>query len=247
MIERIRFEAEAGELVQGAVVRYEMLYRLARAARQRGVAILAFGLEATRVRTVVEGDREKIAAFIRTVQAGTCRAMVGWRLHLAWGPAAREEVAEDDLAAAVAWAHRAGLPEDGDPLSTPWTSHRDLMGYRKADFYDPSMLTCRVDRVRVHRLAGGVRLPEGWPPATPEPEPLARLLRVAGAVLGVLPTHRSCFRLFVHLGRTRGWGTSALADALVLTPRRIRQLAAEPEDRLPLALLTLAEEGMRVP
>jgi hypothetical protein len=62
------------------------------------------------------------------------------------------------------------------------------------------------------------------------------LLRVSAAVIGVLPSDRRCFRLFVHLARMAGWETVNLASALALTPRRVRQLAAEDEPDLPLAL-----------
>jgi hypothetical protein len=68
---------------------------------------------------------------------------------------------------------------------------------------------------------------------------------MAGSVLGVLPGDRRSFRLFVHLAIARGFSKADLADALVLTQRRIRQLAAATEPQLDLGLCALADPRLR--
>jgi len=245
MAERIHFEVIDGGLGR-PWLRYGLLERAARSAARREVQVLAFGLGPTEVRLVLEGGEEEVRNTVRGLKVGTIREVRAWGGRLCWGPVVRQPVGE--LGEAVAWAHLA--PVDGGtpgPLATPWSSHRDLLGFRTATFYDPAVLDGRVDPHEIHRLCGGEPLPDGWPPPGGR-ESLSVLLRLAGAVLGVLPADRRCFRLFVHLARARGWGTSDLARALTLTTRRIRQLACLDEPLLPVAMTALGDPRLcRVP
>lgn len=225
----------------GSVDRYEALEGLHRACRGRA-AILAFGFTDQDLRVVLED----------VGSGGIARALVAFKVSRARaGHRVRSSdrwIADSEpLEQIIAWAHRAPV-EAGDvaaPLDSAWTSHRDLMGYRVAPFYDASALLARIDRVRVHDLAGGGRLPDGWPPRRPRAEPLMTLLRVAAAVSGVVPGDRRCFRLFVQLARRRGWAVPEVARALLLTPRRIRQIAGESDRRVEVAMVWLGETALR--
>ncbi|MEQ1567863.1 MAG: hypothetical protein ABMA64_19645 [Myxococcota bacterium] len=246
MVEKVAVDLMGGQQsALGAVFRYEILSRLARAAEERGVAVLAFGFAEAELRLVLEGSDESIRKLLMAVKVGTVRAALRWGLSLRSGPHFREPA--DDLLEAVVWAH-TGPVEAGaeDPLASPWSSHRDLLGFRTASFYDASALAGRLEPRRVHRACGGARLPTT--PAEAAAVTLDLLLRLAGAVLGVLPADRKCFRLFVHLAKARGFATGAVASALALTERRVRQLAAEPEPGLGTALVALGSTSLcRVP
>ena len=225
----------------GAVFRYDVLERLHRCATRRDVSVLAFGFADNELRLVLEGSTEDIGNVLRGVKVGTTRSARKWRLRFHAAPSARDAIASDQILDAVVWAHRGPVEAGAScPLANPWSSHRDLMGFRSAPFFDVSRLRELVDPRTVHWLAGGEHLPVGWPPAGGH-EDLSFLLRIAGSVLGVLPADRRCFRLFVHLARARGWNNAALAPALALTPRRIRQLAVGTDEQLGLALQAIGD------
>lgn len=244
-MERVSFELEGGRFA-GAMVRYEVLGRMAECAARAGAAPIAFGLADRRVRLVVDGAPGTVTALLRGLKGGTRRALETAFGHgVVWTDNVRVPVT--DVAASVAWCHRLPVEESGlDPLASPWSSHRDLMGYRAARFFDATPVRARVDPLQVHRLAGGPGTPAGWPPSTASPEALDLLLRIAGAVRGVLPSDRACFRLFVHLARARRWATTDTAAALRLTTRRVRQLGAEAEPGLSVALACLAHPALRI-
>jgi hypothetical protein len=247
MIERVSVDLTRGRLtLLGAVFRYEVVQRLSRVAAERGVRLVAFGFAENELRLVLEGEPDDIGMALMALKLGTVRAAARWGLEIRSGRSKR--FATQDLFVAVVWAHR-GPVEAGaaDPLASPWSSHRDVLGFRRAAFYDPAVLAGRIDPRKLHRACGGTRLPSGWPPKTGT-EDLGLLLRIAGAVLGVLPADRRCFRLFVHLAKSRGFTTSEVAEALSLTSRRVRQLAADAEPELPLALAVLGSPVLqRVP
>lgn len=227
-------------------MRYGVLCRISAACERQGVRWLAFALGAKELRMVLGGPERAISNVLRGVKVGTVRASASSGVPLRWSETARDEVPTSvALEEPIAWAHRLPLEAGlSDPLASPWTSHRDLMGYRSAPFFD---LCLDIDADAVHARCGGRSLPE---PAAPPGgfESLSTLLRVAGGVLGVLPNDRRCFGLFVHLARERGWRTKELASALMLTGRRIRQLAATDQPRLELALAALGDPRLaRVP
>ena len=250
MYERVRFALPIWALPRaGALFRYELLDRLRRCGARYGVTLLAFGFAgASELRCVLKGSRRSISATLKAARVGTALALRhrGIRGGLGVG----DRVAEPRAVDAVVWAHRAplqGRRAPRHPLGTPWSSHRDLLGYREAVFFDAKPLRRSVDPVDVHRRCGG----GATGPAAPsvgERWALATLLRVSAAVIGVVPADRRCFGVFVHLARAAGWSTREVAHAICLTPRRVRQLAASAPPHLELARRTLADPALqRVP
>lgn len=219
------------------LARYDLVHRLAACCARRGVTVLAFGVGPREVRALLDGSSQDIAVAVLALRSGTARAVRAAGSALMWGDTEQRVVPDDALAAEIAWAHAA--TGEGDPLASPWSSHRDLLGFRRASFYDADPVRARVDPEEIHRLAGGAPLPP--PRRALSDAGLDRILRVSAAVLGVPASDRTCFRLFVHLARAQGWATPDLERALRLTGRRIRQLAAAPEPLLPVAEVHLAD------
>ncbi|MCB9682847.1 MAG: hypothetical protein H6733_15375 [Alphaproteobacteria bacterium] len=232
--------AHGSDALKTPLHRYALIRRLAASARSHDVLVLAFGLGAQELRLVLEGDAVAQANVVRGTKAGTCRVSRSVGRPLVWGDTVCDDIAEAELTSAVAWCH--DVDGDADPLQNAWTSHRDLMGFRQSDFYDPAVLGDRVDPQDVHARAGGGSLPSGR--VTEDGSGLDHMMRVSAAVLGVLPADRRCFRLFVHLARERGWQTAELARALMLTGRRIRQLAQGDEPLLDVAQAHLADRRL---
>lgn len=235
---------EQGPGLELAALRYGLLERMAKAADRQEVAVVAFGFDADGVRLVLDGPRRAVTNVVRAIRVGTAREAKGWDRPIQWAPTWRDEV--DEVLSAVVWAHRGPLLAGADdPLASPWSSHRDLLGLRKATFYDAQTGRDHVEARAVHALLGGSPLPE--PTEDVGRPPLARLLRIAAALQGRLPADRRTFRLFVHLGRAVGWPTHELAEALMLTGRRIRQLSEGSEPLLPVAMVHLSDERLVVP
>ena len=233
----------------GAVFRYEVLGRLRKASARLGVNAISFGFSRNELRLVLEGDSESIRNVLRGLKTGTTRSARKWNICLRANGSERIKISRSELIDAIVWTH-LGPVSDGaaGPLANPWSSHRDLMGFREASFFDATRLRELAEPRTVHKLAGGAALPIGWPPAETGLEDLSFLLRVSGGVLGVLPADRRCFKLFVHLARARGWGNAEIAPALALTARRVRQLASGEEPRLHLALCAVGDHRlMQVP
>jgi hypothetical protein len=222
--------------------RYDLIERLTDAARARDVSLLAFGLGDDELRVILEGDEAQCANVVRVTKAATCRTARTAGDVIMWGSGERVAVTEATLAEQVAFCHRVG--PGADPLASPWTSHRDLLGYRQAPFFQPVALAARVDALHVHALAGGGPLPARGRRTVRAT--LTEVLRIAAAVVGVPPGHRRSFRLFVHLGRAIGWAPVELAKALVLTSRRIRQLSVGDEPLLGAALAHIADARLAV-
>jgi hypothetical protein len=197
MIERVQIAMTRADGLTGALLRYALLERMAGTSERCEVTVLAFGMGDRDIRLVVEGEATRITNLVRGLKVGTTRSAVRLGVDLTWTPASREPVLVDELERSVAWAHRAPVDAGASgPLASPWSSHRDLMGYRFAEFYQPGVLEGRVSPLAVHELAGGVGVPAGWPPRSRQRESLSLLLRIAAGVLGVLPADRRCFRLF---------------------------------------------------
>ncbi len=239
MLEKI--EIRIGGL-RGPLNRYALLDRVAACAAKQGVTWLAFGIHGENLRLVVDGAPRGLGLLVRGVKVGTVRAAIGTGEDLAGYPGDRIPVA--DLEEAVVWAHtpsKAGT----DPLAEVYTSHRELLRFRRSRWADAAALCSRVDARRVHDRLGGQQLPAGWPPAASIHEDLDLLLRLAAAVIGTLPADRRCFRLFAHLAKARGWQTAIVAEALALTDRRVRQLLAEVEPLRDLGLICLGDTRLR--
>lgn len=230
--------AEGAAALRRPILRYGLLRRLFKCAERRDVRVLAFGLGDHELRVVLEGPDDLLRNVLRGTKSGTCREARSWGDVMYWGATERHEVPAEGLAEAIASCHRV---DDTVPaLANPWTSHRDLMGYREARFFDAETARARVDPLEVHRLAKGGALPTeaGLPTSDAA---LQDILRVSAAVVGVLPANRRCFRLFVHVARTMGFQTAELARALMLTGRRIRQLSQGQEPLLDVAMAHLSD------
>jgi hypothetical protein len=225
MVESIELQVWGAPALRArASWRYGLLHRVARCAERNGVVLLAFGLGDGAIRLVVDGPTGRVGNVIRGIKVGTLREAAASGERILFVETVRQRVGAD-LTGAVVWAHAVPSAEAaGGPLASPWTSHRDLLGFRRAAFYRPEVLFDRVVPADVHRALGGAPLPEGWPPRQGRPS-LALLLQVAAAVRGTLPADPACFATFVQLARVRGWPIPEIAAALQVTPRRVRQLA----------------------
>ena len=239
----IRIE-DQGEGLKSAMMRYDMLLRASKTMRRCGVQMLAFGLNERQIRFVLDGNMSEVVNVIRGIKVGTLRAARARGIELVWGTTHRIPLSNDlELLEGVEWAHRAAINTPGtSPLNSVWSSHRDIMGFREAPFYDATEIRKRIPIADLHENLQGRPCPSPLEqPSGRGRESLGQLLRIAGAVLGVLPADRKCFRLFAHLARLRGWRNMDIAFALSLTGRRVRQLLSQPEPKLWLATVSLAD------
>jgi hypothetical protein len=234
---------QQGAGLTSAMMRYDVLCRAAKSMKKCALSLLAFGINDHQIRFLVEGDMSKIINVIRGVKVGTTRYAKMRGIQLKWGQVSRIPTHEADLLESVEWAHRGAIVPDGTgPLTSGWSSHRDLLGYREAPFYDPSLLAGRISVDDLHIKMGGRPCMDRFLPVTRfHRESLSLLLRVSGSVMGVLPADKKCFRLFAQLAKMRGWRSVDIAHALSLTARRVRQLLSQPDPRLGLAYLTLGD------
>ncbi|MFK7931458.1 MAG: hypothetical protein AB8H79_24985 [Myxococcota bacterium] len=224
---------QSGSCFGGADQRYGLVDRVGRVGRRNDVRLVAWGYCGRRLRVVLEGDEVRIAHTVGGVRRGSARLS---RSPMILVVESQEPII--DVQEAIVRCHR--MPQVGDPLGSAWSSHRDLLSVRCAAFYDAARLRSLVDPRTIHWKAGGQSLPAGWPPNDGSVS-LGVLLRIAAAVLGVLPADRRCFRLFAHAARSAGYDALSIASALALTPRRIRQLWAADEPALALALQHLGD------
>ncbi len=241
-VQSVSFRAlRGGEALCSVVARYGLLERLGVTTRRQGVGLLGFGLGARELRVVVSGGRQQVSNVIRGVKVGTIAAARSQGVAVRWSETECGPGREVDRA--VVWAHQAcRRTANGSPLASPWTSHRDLLGFRSARFYDGAAAREWVDVDRVHVLAGGRAVPTNVRPVKGASGSL--VLRVAAAVVGVLPANRRCFRLFTHMADASGWSSLRIAGALALTSRRVRQMAAEREPLLSTGLTALADSRL---
>lgn len=246
MVDRIRLEMTEGfTALHTSEARYALLERLHSAALRHGAHVVAFGLNSRELRLVLHGDEVAVGQVTRGLRVGTTAAMRARGVTLRFGHTERVRCA--DVESAVVWCHRA--PEvDGvkGALGSPWTSHRDLLGFRSASFFDADVARRYVDANRVHQRCGGRALPnKAESPREGASVPL--LLRLAAAVQGVLPADRRCFSLFTQLARACGYGTSEIADALMLSKRRVRQLSnLDVDEHIQTALVALNDPRLCV-
>lgn len=215
--------------------RYDVLDRVKRLADRRQLVFAGFDLS-TRARLLIGGPYRTVSRFVSALKSGTAQSSGGTHRLID----ERRTPVEDPARTLVAL--HVDAAEGADPLSTPWSSHRDLLGYREASFFDASWWNGRVDPRGLHLVAGGGPLPSE---PTPPHQALDVSLRISAATLGLLPADPRSFRLFSHLARWDGARQIDIADALMLTPRRIRQLQALPEPRLARAAAALADRRLR--
>ena len=248
MIEKIALEMDQGSLtMERSLQRYEFLERMCRCCKRRGVSVLAFGFGAQEIRLVLEGEPRDIMNAVRGMKVGTTRAISNWGVQFRFGLTLRWQVKPEDLMGSVVWAHQASMGGNkGGPLANPWTSHRDYLGFRSAPFIDRAAVASRLNPQVLHRALQGRSLPTVSEDDKPYRPGLVTLLRVAGAVLGVLPSDRRCFRLFSKMAGDSGWSVKEIARSLNLTPRRIRQLWATDEPSIALGWLHVSDARLAV-
>lgn len=227
-----------GEMNRNA--RYAVLRRIRSLADARSLRFMAFDCVQD-LRLILDGgedDAEAVWSLARSLKSSVTQVAATRKLTLEAADVRRVV----DPAEALISVHRRAVA-GGDPLSTPWSSHRDLMGFRRAAFFDASVWKGVVEPVAVHRACGGGPLPRRRP-AKPRSNDLDLPFRVSAAVLGVLPADPAAFPLFSQLARWAGQHQQAIADALLLTPRRVRQLLATPDPRLPVAVACLTDRRL---
>lgn len=230
----------------GSWLRYALLDRIHRVAGSRGVAVLAFGLGGDEVRLVVAGSESRILDMARIIKSATARQAAARGLDAGFRYSYVAPLPDEALFEAVVWAHRAPMTYGATgPLATPWSSHRDMLGFRRADFFDAEPLLRLVDARAVHAELSHRAVPRRSP-GQEHVESLDLLLRIAAAVLGVLPGDRRCFRLFAQVARHRGYRQVDVAHALALTARRIRQLERVEEPLVRTALWCVADPALRI-
>lgn len=245
MIEYIELTMSGvGQLAELPVWNHTLVERACVTARRRGVTLLAFGLAGDRLRMLVQGDPAARANHLRGVKVGTIGAARARRHRLVFVETDRRPV-RSDLETAVVEVHRvAALDGARSPLDSPWTSHRDMLGYRRAPYFDAGPLRALVDPLRVHRRLGGA--PTGpRRDRRPSPPSLGVLLHAAAAVRGTLAPDPSCYRAFVQAAKARGYPAREIARSLSLTVRRVNQLAYPPDPYLPLVDKAVADPRLR--
>ena len=244
MLHRVQVDLTGGPAIRSTVLRYDILARLRRCARRSRVDVLAFGLAAGRARLVTRGTHCRVRSFAHAVKTGTRRALPpGQRrptAHTSFHP-----LPGGDLPGGIAWAHAAVLCEVPSVLRSPWSSHRDLLGFRRAHFYDAKRTRRLVDPAQVHRHVSAQAAPV-LEPAEPDPglHP-DEALHISAAVHGVLPGHWSSRRTAAHMLWQAGYGTAIISDWLGISRRRSQQLLQLPAADVQRAWASVAHPDLR--
>lgn len=226
---------------QSPTLRYQILEWAAAYSERRAARVVAFGFGAAELRVLLETDDATAISWARALKSSTSRQAP----TVVWN--ATHTAPAGDVVDAVAWCHRAPVEAGAhSAIASPWSSHRDLCGFRRAPFFHVDGLRAYVSRAEVEARLGSADHAPGSRRRPPERAPLPELMRIAASVVGVLPSDRRCFRLFVHVARLSGWDCARLASALTLTPRRVRQLAAEEEPNLSLALTAVHDPWLAI-
>ncbi len=245
MVERIQIGLDTGwEGLATSRERYALLVRLSGACAKQGVSLMGFGLADRQVRFAVEGTAVGIAHAMRGLRVGTVASLRSQGIVVCLGETKRWRTScvED----ALVWTHQVARVDGAlGPLASPWTSHRDVMGFRTASFFDADVVRSRIDVQRVHLRSGGRALPASIVEAQ-EGAPVRFLMRLSASVLGLLPSDRRSFALFTQLARACGWSVRDVADALMLSVRRVRQLANGPQAPVDVALIALHDPRLCV-
>jgi hypothetical protein len=193
------------------------------------VQVYAFGFGHRHLRLLVSGGglaTAQLSKGLKVAASNTARNLgLPWQAESTYARAWYGSVLEG-----AAWVQRDVLsPGRRDALATPWTSHRDALGLRRAPFFDPAPLLAAVDPARLHRACSRGPLP--LPPrALPRGmhHDLHGLMRLSAAVHGVLPATRSCFPTFVQASHRCGASRQAIGEALSVGPRQVRHYLKVP-------------------
>jgi len=250
MLTTMEVDVSAGNSRLGApAVRYGLLHTLRCASRKLGVQVYAFGFGHRHLRLLVSGSglaTSQLSKGLKVAASNTARHLgLAWRAESTWSRAWGGTVLEG-----AAWAQRDALPQGRrDALATPWTSHRDALGLRRAPFFDAAPLLAAVDPARLHRACS-----RGPMPRPPRHLPsglhidLHGLMRISAAVHGVLPASNACFATFVQASDRCGASRAAIGDALAVGPRRVRYYLTAPTPCVSPVLTSLTDARLlRVP
>ena len=135
MFHRVVIELTDSTPIPTTVLRYDVLHRMQRSAERSHTAVWGFGLANGRLRLVVRGDEANAASLGRRIRVGTRLSLPpSLRPRQSWSLV--EPLADADLVAGIAWAHGAVLQHAPTVFASPWSSHRDLLGFRRAPFFD---------------------------------------------------------------------------------------------------------------
>ena len=140
--------------------RYSLLRRTMSTANKCGGCVLAFAFEDDGVWFLFEAPTDAIGRMVRGIKVGTIRHGRTMGVELAFGDARRE--LRDDPRAAILELHGFRVSASG-PLVNPWTSHRDLMQLRFANFiHTERVRQLGICAKEIHEALGGEDL--DWPP-----------------------------------------------------------------------------------
>ena len=225
--------------IESNVERIDLLSRVRRCMDAHRLTWLGYRLDDERLQVLVSGGSPSIWRMIHGIRRGTAHTSRSWASRQYLDLAGLHRV--DDLGCALAQLHRQ--MDGSDPLSNRWTSHRDLMGLRQAAYFDARDVRRRVNAEEVNLASGGapVHLRAGSEGRQPS---LDRLLYQAGDVYGTSGADRKVFSLFAHMAKQAGYSNSEVADALMLSDRRVRQLLAAQPVGLPIGLAVLGDERL---
>ncbi len=250
MLTTVEVDVSGGlQPLMGAAYRYRMLGRVRENAHALGIRVYAFGFGHRHLRLLVSGGSMAVGQLTRSLKvsaSNTARHLgLRWDAESTW-----VQVWGGRLVEGAAWVQRGGRPQgQRDALGTPWSSHRDVLGLRRAPFFDPTPLRVAVDVKALHQACS-----KGPVPAPPERIPrglqldLHGLHRVAAAVHGVMPEQRRCYATFVQLADRCGASREAIGATLAVGERRVRHYLSQPSDAVPAALTCLTDPRLlRVP
>jgi len=232
-----------------APVRYTLLQRTRRSCLRMGLQLYAFGFGGRHLRLLVSGSALKLQQLSKGLKVACSNHARSqgftWRSESTWLRVWHGSVLEGAV-----WVQRDVLPVGRrDALATPWTSHRDVLGLRRAPFFDPAPMRRAVDLMRLHEACSGGPVPR--PPRQVGEGirwDLHGLMRLSAAVHGVLPGRRDCFATFVQASGRCGASREAIGEALSVGPRRVRYYATQPARGVDAVLASLTDARLlRVP
>jgi len=225
--------------VSSPTMRYELMLRIFSSCRKRSTPLIAWGIGEDGIQLLVRTDPTSGRQLARGIKTGTTRSCRNRGHDLVWCRTRVIPVA--DHAKAIASCHAVYTMDGfGSAVASPWSSHRDLLGLRITPHYSPALaLHCTTAEAICAELQEDVVRPtSAEPPVRPS---MHKLMRAAAAAHGVLPADRRSFGTFAQLAGRTGWRNIDVADALNVTPRRVRQLKQRPSRHTELALYHIVD------
>jgi len=189
----------------------------------------AFRLGPTWASFLVEGDAASVGQWTRLMQTGYGVRRYHQHDPMMWQPVMR--VALPGEASARDASDRLHRGMEPDPLMVPWSSLRDGLGLRRADWFDGGWLAARGGP-GLYQGAGGLeRLPDpdgalalsGFA-ALPEHDPWPLVEAAVAASTGADPTGRRMKTLCAQVAWARGWSLKGLARRLEVQVIAVRRM-----------------------